>query len=77
MVATRLYTHMQVLNDDVALLSNPDPASFAEAVYAALTDRRRSSRVAGAASTLAAQRYGYTRYKETLAQVLSTAMERK
>ena len=38
LVATNIYSHTQVLNDDVAFLADPEPASFGAAMIAAMSD---------------------------------------
>lgn len=38
LVATNIYSHTQVLNDDVAFLADPEPQPFAEAMIAVMSD---------------------------------------
>ena len=61
-VATRLRTHTQVLDDETALLVSPDPASFAEAVGLVLDKPDLGGRLAEAAKRLAAARYSRESY---------------
>ena len=61
-VATRLRTHTQVLDDETALLVSPDPASFAEAVGLVLDKPDLGGRLAEAAKRLAATRYSRESY---------------
>ena len=61
-VATRLRTHTQVLDDETALLASPDPASFAEAVGLVLDKPDVGGRLAEAAKRLAATRYSRESY---------------
>jgi glycosyltransferase involved in cell wall biosynthesis len=61
-VATRLLTHTQVLNDDVAILTEPTPADFAAGILAALSDRDRARAVGDRARELADTKYSYEAY---------------
>jgi glycosyltransferase involved in cell wall biosynthesis len=61
-VATRLLTHTQVLNDEVAILTEPTPEAFGEGIVRALTDRALGRRLADQARTLAETRYSYGAY---------------
>jgi glycosyltransferase involved in cell wall biosynthesis len=38
LVATNIYSHTQVLNDDVAYLADPEPVAFSSAMIAAMSD---------------------------------------
>ena len=61
-VATRLLTHTQVLNDDVAILTPATPEGFADGIVAALTDRDRARAVGDRARELADTKYSYEAY---------------
>jgi glycosyltransferase involved in cell wall biosynthesis len=61
-VATRLLTHTQVLNDDVAILTDPTPEAFAQGILAALDDDRRARAVGERARELADTKYSYDVY---------------
>ena len=61
-VATRLLTHTQVLNDDVAILTGATPEGFAQGILAALTDVRRARAVGDSARELACSKYSYETY---------------
>lgn len=61
-VATRLLTHTQVLNDDVAVLVAPEPAPFADAILRLLNDPAWRARVATAAAVLAHTKYSRESY---------------
>jgi glycosyltransferase involved in cell wall biosynthesis len=61
-VATRLLTHTQVLNDEVAFLADPTPAAFGDAVLAALADPDRARQVGRQARQLADTKYSYDAY---------------
>lgn len=61
-VATRLLTHTQVLNDDVAILTMATPEGFAAGILAALTDPERARAVGDGARELAETKYSYEAY---------------
>ncbi len=61
-VATRLLTHTQVLNDDVAILTDPTPESFARGILSVVGDRTAARRIGSAAKQLADTRYTYDAY---------------
>jgi glycosyltransferase involved in cell wall biosynthesis len=61
-VATRLLTHTQVLDDEVAILTEPTPDSFAEGIVRALSDAGLRQRIGRQALALAETRYSYEAY---------------
>jgi glycosyltransferase involved in cell wall biosynthesis len=61
-VATRLLTHTQVLDDDVAFLTDATPDAFGAAILAALSDREHARRVGARARHLADTKYSYEAY---------------
>ena len=61
-VATRLLTHTQVLNDDVAILTDATPAGFGAGILEALGDRARARAVGDRARELADTKYSYEVY---------------
>lgn len=61
-VATRLLTHTQVLNDDVAILTSATPEGFAAGILVALTDTARARAVGESARELADTKYSYDAY---------------
>ena len=63
-VATRLLTHTQVLNDDVAVLAEPRPEAFAEAMVALFRDPGRARGLGQSARRLSEESYSYERYVE-------------
>ncbi|MGD8537096.1 MAG: glycosyltransferase family 4 protein [Candidatus Aminicenantes bacterium] len=76
LVATNLWTHTQVLNDQISVLVEPDAECMAEGIAYALFDSRAQER-ARAAKENADRDYTYPRYKDKIAQVLDTAMGAK
>jgi glycosyltransferase involved in cell wall biosynthesis len=63
-VATRLRTHTQVLDDNTAILTEATAASFAEGILLALTDRERAAAIGRNAGELARTKYSYEAYLE-------------
>jgi glycosyltransferase involved in cell wall biosynthesis len=61
-VATRLLTHTQVLDDDVAVLTEATPVSFAAGILAAIEDPDRARAIGGRARQLAETKYSYEAY---------------
>ncbi|MFL6278697.1 MAG: glycosyltransferase family 4 protein [Vicinamibacterales bacterium] len=61
-VATRLLTHTQVLDDDVAFLTSATADAFGAGILAALADPARARSVANQARALAATKYSYEAY---------------
>jgi len=73
LVATRLWTHTQVLSDEVAILAEPDAHSLAEGIKKALFTEEGRKRAA-AAKARADREYTYPRYLEKIRQVLGMAV---
>ena len=61
-VATRLLTHTQVLDDDVAILTAPDAAGFAEGILSGIEDPAYARAVGARAHALAETKYSYEAY---------------
>jgi glycosyltransferase involved in cell wall biosynthesis len=61
-VATRLFTHTQVLTDQTAVLTEPTAAAFAAGVLNALDDPRRAAMIGRNARELADTKYSYEAY---------------
>ncbi len=73
-VATRLLTHTQVLNDDTAVLTGPTPREFADGILAALTDRGRAAAIGKQARLLADTKYSYEAYLERTRQACAALL---
>jgi glycosyltransferase involved in cell wall biosynthesis len=71
-IATRMWTHTQVLNDRISVLVEPDPDSMARGIVFALCDDKAQNR-AGTAKDMANREYTYARYKEKIELVLAKA----
>jgi glycosyltransferase involved in cell wall biosynthesis len=61
-VATRLLTHTQVLDDAVSILTPATPAGFGAGILAALSDRARARQIGAQAKRLAETKYSYEAY---------------
>jgi glycosyltransferase involved in cell wall biosynthesis len=61
-VATRLRTHTQVLDENTAFLADPTPAAFAAAIQAALSDPAAARSVGERAKQLADAKYSDAAY---------------
>jgi glycosyltransferase involved in cell wall biosynthesis len=61
-VATRLLTHTQVLDDEVSFLTAATPEGFAAGILTALSDRARAQEVGEQARRLAETKYSYEAY---------------
>jgi glycosyltransferase involved in cell wall biosynthesis len=69
-VATRLLTHTQVLDDEVAVLTEATADAFAAGIVRAVTDREGSLRMGERAAQLAATKYSYEAYLDKTRQVV-------
>ncbi len=70
LVATRILSHTQVLNDDVCFMVDPDAESMAEGLIAALGDGSRRASVVAAAQALYQQRYSRPVYEAKMRRLL-------
>ena len=73
LVATRLHTHTQVLDDSIAILVEPTPEAMAAGLDRALTDPEAGKRAAAAAA-LAAREYTPEAYRDRIVRCLRTAV---
>jgi glycosyltransferase involved in cell wall biosynthesis len=70
-VATRLLTHTQVLDDRIAILTEATPEAFAGGILDALGDRGRAAELGRQAGELARTKYSYEAYLERTRRALS------
>ena len=68
-LATRMATHTQVLNDDNAVLADPVPERFADALCELLEDSRKREAIGLRAIRDVEEKYSFTVYKEKLARI--------
>lgn len=76
-VATRLWTHTQVLNDDVAVLTEPFPLSFAEGIIQVFSKPNLKKKLVRNAKALAEEKYSYREYCEKLRTLVETLVQPK
>jgi glycosyltransferase involved in cell wall biosynthesis len=67
-VATRLLTHTQVLDDETSILTGASPAEFAQGILTALGDPERAGGIGRRARQLAETKYSYAAYLERTRQ---------
>jgi len=67
-VATRLLTHTQVLDDDTAILTGVTPQEYAGGILAGLEDPARAAAIGRRARHLAETKYSYAAYLEKTRQ---------
>ena len=70
-VATRLLTHTQVLDDEVAILTEPAADSFAEGIVRALRHPADARAIGERAARLAATKCSYEAYLDRTRQVVT------
>ncbi len=73
-VATRLLTHTQVLNDSVALLTEPTPDAYARGILTLLNDPERAGEIGRQALALAETKYTYAAYLSRTREAISRIM---
>jgi glycosyltransferase involved in cell wall biosynthesis len=73
-VATRLLTHTQVLNDDTAVLTGATAREFAEGILAVLTDKERAATIGKQARRVADTKYSYEAYLERTRQACAALL---
>jgi glycosyltransferase involved in cell wall biosynthesis len=61
-VATRLLTHTQVLDDAVAILTEATPSEFAGGILRAVSNPAEASQIGSRAAQLAEEKYSYEAY---------------
>lgn len=69
-VATNIYSHTQVLNNDVAFLVEPEPVDMAKGISAALQDGERVKRMVTNAEKLYSDNYSRPIYENKLQRLL-------
>lgn len=70
LVATRIWSHTQVLTDEVCFLVDAEPATFAAGLLQALNDPEESSRRSAAAWQLYESAYSRARYEDKMRRFL-------
>lgn len=72
LVATRIYSHTQVLTDDVAFLVEPNPQDMAKGILAAISNKNLSKAKVDKALELYNNEYSRPVYKSKLNKLLET-----
>jgi len=75
-VATRLLTHTQVMDDRVAILREPVPEDFAQGIIEITTNLSKGREIALNAKKLADEKYSYAVYKKKLKSAALHALKR-
>lgn len=70
-VATNLYTHTQTLDQDIAILVEPNPEDFARGVREAVS--QKGKRIAANAQAFCRKNYSYERYLDLVEEALRKA----
>ncbi len=70
-VATRLPTHTQVMNDDIAVLAEPDAAAFALALRSLLDDPEKRQRIGRQAREYAEREHGHENFVASVTELYS------
>jgi glycosyltransferase involved in cell wall biosynthesis len=73
-VATRLLTHTQVLDEHTAILTGVTPEEYAAWILAGLTDTARAAAVGQRARQLAETKYSYAAYLEKTRQACAALL---
>jgi len=73
-VATRLRTHTQVLNDETAILTGITAQEFADGILAGLNDHARAASVGRRAREVADTKYSYEAYLDRTRQACAALM---
>ena len=76
-VATRLLTHTQVLNNEVAVLTEPTPEDFAQGILMVLNDKNMAGNIGKKAREMAAEKYSYSVYLDKLGKVIRQTVGRE
>jgi glycosyltransferase involved in cell wall biosynthesis len=71
LVATNIFSHTQVLNDEVAFLADPEPEAFGEAMIAAMSDDGAAKLKAANAIRLYQEKYSRESYVKKLSALLN------
>jgi glycosyltransferase involved in cell wall biosynthesis len=70
LVATRIWSHTQVLNDSVCILVEPEPESIARGLLRALADPEYSHQLARRAQALYERDYARPSYERKIRRLL-------
>jgi glycosyltransferase involved in cell wall biosynthesis len=71
LVATRIYSHTQVLSDDVAILVEPEPSDFARGILKAMSSDGFGGRIAANARQLYERKYSRRIYEKKMKKLFA------
>ncbi len=74
LVATNIYSHTQVLSDEVAFLVDLNPEDMGQGIIAALTDHQERKKRSEAAKQLYADKYSRKVYTKKMSDLLNYVM---
>lgn len=77
LLATRIESHTQVLEDQVAYLVDPEPEAMAAGILRLAADPALRQPLAGAAQQVARERHRWPAYRRTLADAYTWILEHK
>ncbi len=75
-VATRILTHTQVLDDSVSELTDPTPEGFAAGILQVLDNSAYAKKLTRNAMALSDQKYSYPVYQQKFLRAMEMALER-
>lgn len=75
-VATRLLTHTQVLNEHVAILTDPTPESFSTGILKVLKNVDMANQIGKNARQFAMKEYSYSKYQKRMQEAINQALNR-
>jgi glycosyltransferase involved in cell wall biosynthesis len=74
-VATRLLTHTQVLDDETSILTAPDPGSYADGILTAIADRDQARAIGARAKAMADEKYSEAAYLQKTRAAMARLVE--
>ncbi|HEX9665254.1 MAG TPA: glycosyltransferase family 4 protein [Thermodesulfobacteriota bacterium] len=76
-VATNITAHNQILNDDIAILVDPDPDSMAQAILSVLDDSSLATKLGARARLYFKSRCSFREYIDKTEEILDMVYERR
>lgn len=77
MVATRLLTHTQILDDSVCVLADAEPEAYAEGILSLLSDTAKRKTIIRNALKLADEKYSYRVYQEKYTVMMKSIVKER
>ena len=66
LLATRIRSHTQVLDDSIAVLADPEPAPFAQGILKVLNDKELAARLALRAKQRVEEKFSYDIFQKKI-----------